>query len=171
MGANENQQYPFAALGAQIRQYREQWNQSLVELSHTLELDASVLEAIESGKTLPNEDVLDMIIEHFLLTDEQADDLIKIIDDYDNNTQEAIAKGLEEFMHKQMVMVMPLENKVVYTDSMQATVNKGGVVLQFFQNAQGQNVPVSKVGMSREHAEKMIEVLRATIESFDKNQK
>lgn len=171
MGANNNQQYPFAALGAKIRLYREQWNQSLSEVSGTLELDEAVLQAIESGKTLPTEDVLDMIIEHFLLTDEQADDLIKIIDDYDANTQENLVKGLEELVNKQMIMVMPVDNKVVYTDSMQATVNKGGVVLQFFQSAAGQNLPVSKVGMSREHAEKMIEVLQNTIKSFDQNQK
>lgn len=172
MGSNKNDQnQPFQDLGAKIRSLREQWNQSIGELSGTLELDEALLYAIESGKTLPSEDILDMIIEHFLLTDEQADDLLKTIEDYDTKTQEALGRGLEDALTKQMVMLMPLDSKVVYTDSMQATVNQGGVVIQFSQQVNGQSTPVSRVGMSREHAEKMIEVLKETIKSFDQNKK
>lgn len=172
MGSNKNDQnQPFQDLGAKIRSLREQWNQSIGELSGTLELDEALLHAIESGKTLPSEDILDMIIEHFLLTDEQADDLLKTIEDYDAKTQEALGRGLEDALTKQMVMLMPLDSKVVYTDSMQATVNQGGVVIQFSQQVNGQSTPVSRVGMSREHAEKMIEVLKETIKSFDQNKK
>jgi len=172
MGSNKNDEnYPFVVLGDRIRLLREQWNQTIDELSGSLELDRSVLMAIEAGKTMPNEDVLDMIIEHFLLTDEQADDLLKIVEDYDIKTQEALNKGLEDMLSKQMIMFMPLDSKVVYTDSMQATVNQGGVVIQFSQQVNGQPTPVSRVGMSREHAEKMIEVLKNTLKSFDQNQK
>src|SRR3990167_2356318 len=172
MGSNKNNQdQPFQELGAQIRSLREQWDQSISELSGTLELDPSVLVAIESGKTLPSEDILDMIIEHFLLTDEQAEVMLKTIEEYDTKTQEALSKGLEDALTKQMVMLMPIDSKVVYTDSMQATVNQGGVVIQFSQQVNGQAVPVSRVGMSREHAEKMIEVLKETIKSFDQNKK
>ncbi|MEK9196442.1 MAG: helix-turn-helix transcriptional regulator [Patescibacteria group bacterium] len=172
MGTNKNNQnQPFQDLGAKIRSLREQWDQSIGELSGTLELDPSLLVAIESGKTLPSEDILDMIIEHFLLTDEQAEDLLKTIEEYDIKTQEALGKGLEDALTKQMVMLMPLDSKVVYTDSMQATVNQGGVVIQFSQQVNGQSVPVSRVGMSREHAEKMIDVLKDTIKSFDQNKK
>ncbi|MEK7626213.1 MAG: helix-turn-helix transcriptional regulator [Patescibacteria group bacterium] len=172
MGSNKNDQnQPFQDLGAKIRSLREQWNQSIGELSGTLELDEALLHAIESGKTLPSEDILDMIIEHFLLTDEQADELLKTIEDYDTKTQEALGRGLEDALTKQMVMLMPLDSKVVYTDSMQATVNQGGVVIQFSQQINGQSTPVSRVGMSREHAEKMIEVLKETIKSFDQNKK
>lgn len=172
MGSEKNDDnYPFSILGDKIRSLREQWGQTVDEVSGSLEMDKSVLMAIELGKTMPNEDVLDMLIEHFLLTEEQADDLIKTVEDYDIKTQEALSKGLEDMLHKQMIMFMPIDSKVVYTDSMQATVNQGGVVIQFSQQINGQPAPVSRVGMSRQHAEKMIEVLKNTLKSFDQNQK
>jgi hypothetical protein len=52
-------------------------------------------------------------------------------------------------------------------------VNKHGVTLQFMQQSgqNNQSVPVSQVGMSREHAEKVIEVLSRTLREYDSNQK
>jgi hypothetical protein len=56
---------------------------------------------------------------------------------------------------------------------MQATINDNGVVMQFMQQAKpgGQQVPVTKVGMSRQHAERIIKVLQDTMREYDRNQK
>ena len=56
---------------------------------------------------------------------------------------------------------------------MHATVNDHGVILQFMQQIPNIQQPtiVSRVGMSREHAEKVIEVLTQTLKQYDANSK
>ncbi len=163
---------PYAALGAKIKHFRQQWHQSLDEVSGTLEIDVKILREIESGKTLPHEDLLNMLINHFLLTDDQADELRQLASLQTDQIADGMLNGLEEMIMKQIVMYLPVDSKIVYTDSMNATVNKHGVVLQFFQNAGPDKKPVSisQVGMSRDHAEKVIEVLKKTLQEYDRNQ-
>lgn len=171
MAKNNNE--PYKALGAKIKHFREQWHQSLGEVSGTLEIDVKTLKEIEAGKTLPPEDVLNMLINHFLLTDDQADELRQLASLQREQATEALVSGLEDMIMKQIVMYLPVDNKIVYTDSMNAIVNKHGVVLQFLQNSgnNGQPVTVSQVGMSKEHAEKVIEVLTKTLKEHEQNQK
>lgn len=163
---------PYAALGAKIKHFREQWQQSLDEVSGTLEIDENTLKEIEAGKTLPPEETLNMLINHFLLTDEQAEELRQLALLEQEHNAEGLITGLEDMIMKQIVMYLPVDNKTVYTDSMNATVNKHGVVLQFFQNAGPDKKPmsVSQVGMSRDHAERVIEVLKKTLQEYDRNQ-
>lgn len=171
MTQGENE--PYKALGAKLKNLREQWQQSIDEVSTTLEIDRKMLREIESGKLLPSENLMDMLISHFLLTEEQADDLraMTILPSDQDQMGETMLSGLEDVLMKQIVMYLPVDNRVVYTDSMNATVNKHGVVLQFMQSPtkDGKSIPVSQVGMSREHAERMIEVIRTTLEQHDKS--
>jgi transcriptional regulator with XRE-family HTH domain len=166
----KSNQEPFKALGARLKFLREQWQQSVDEVSGTLEIDEATLLAIESGTAMPPEELLDMLISHFLLTEDQAQDLRDLAAD-NRDQAEAFSEGLEDMLMKQIVMYLPVDNRVVYTDSMNATVNEHGVVLQFMQNT-GQNnqqAAVSKVGMSREHAERMLKVLRDTLDQHDRS--
>lgn len=170
----ENNNIPYKALGERIRFLREQWQQSLRELSAVLEVDLDTLKLIEDGKLLPETDVLDMMINHFLLTEDQADDLRELADLNDNSQPSmAMPAGFEDMLAKQIVMFMPIDNKVIYTDAMKANVNDHGVMLQFMQHIPGNPQPaiVSRVGMSREHAEKVIKVLSRTLEQYDQNKK
>lgn len=172
---SKNSHEPYAALGAKLKHFRTQWNQTVEEVSSTLEIDQKTLLAIEAGQTIPSETVLEMFISHFLLTDEQADEIRDIADNYKLQASEGLASGIEEMLMKQIVMYAPPEGKILYTDSMQATVNKSGVVLQFMQGTSGQGqknqqIMVSRVGMSREHAERVIEVLRTTLDQHYRSQ-
>lgn len=162
---------PYQDLGARIKLLREQWQQSVGEVSGTLEIDEATLLAIENGQTMPADELLDMLISHFLLTEEQADELREMVDQYNNQASEALMGGIEDMLMKQVVMYLPIDSKIVYTDSMNATVNDHGVVLQFMQSTgpDAQQLPVSKVGMSREHAERMIKVLRSTLDQHDRS--
>lgn len=166
---SKNPREPYQALGAKLKHLRTQWQQSVQEVSNTLEIDENTLKAIEAGKTIPSENMLEMFISHFLLTDEQANDLRQLADNYKEQANDVLASGIEDMLMKQIIAYVPIEGKILYTDSMQATVNKNGVVMQFMQNSSGQNgqqqqILVSRVGMSREHAERMIEVLRTTLD-------
>ena len=164
---------PFKPVGDRLRFLREQWQQSLKDVCSTLEIDETTLKAIEEGKSLPNEELLDLLISHFLLTEDQADDLRDLIDQVSPTSRATsemgLPAGLEDMLAKQVVMYMPLDNRIVYTDAMHANVNDHGVILQFMQRVPGVNqpVPVSRVGMSREHAEKIIEVLTKTLKQYD----
>lgn len=162
---------PYKAFGAKIKHLREQWQQSIDEVSTTLEIDGKTLREIESGKLLPTDGLLDMLISHFLLTEEQAEDLRTLAIPPSDLVSETLAGGFDDLLMKQVVMYLPVDNRVVYTDSMNATVNKHGVVLQFMQSTgkDSKSVPVSQVGMSREHAERMIEVIKSTLDHHDKS--
>lgn len=163
----------YEAFGARLKFLREQWQQSLHDVSNSLEIDETMLKALESGKALPSPEVLDMLISHFLLTEDQAQDLRELIEDNKEELESALTGNIEDIISKQLVMFLPVDNRVVYTDSMQATVNESGVILQFMQQAgNGQPVPISRVGMSRQHAERVIKVLQETLRHHDQgNQK
>ncbi len=169
MGSNDKPDRG-TALGARLKFLREQWQQSVHDVCSTLEIDEKTLKAFESGSLMPSPEVLDMLINHFLLTEDQAQDLRELAEDQREDGQDNLSSAMEDMLTKQLVMFMPVDSRVVYTDSMQATINDNGVVLQFMQqagNPNGQAVPVSKVGMSRMHAEKVIEVLQNTLRHHD----
>lgn len=162
---------PYKAFGDRVKFLREQWQQSLGEVSATLEIDLDTLQAIEDGKSLPDHEILDMLISHFLLTEDQAEDLRELADmGHEKFGNIPLPLGIEEMLAKQVVMYLPVDNKVIYTDAMHANVNDHGVILQFMQQLPNtQPAVVSKVGMSREHAERVIEVLKQTLSQYDFN--
>lgn len=167
---NKSNREPFEALGARLKFLREQWQQSVSEVSGTLEIDESTLKAIEDGKTMPAEEILDMLISHFLLTEDQAQDLRELAAEHRDQTNEALLGGIEDMLMKQIVMYLPVDNRVIYTDGMNATVNDHGLMLQFMQaGPDGKQMAVSRVGMSREHAERMIRVIRETLDHHDRS--
>jgi hypothetical protein len=166
---------PYRAFGAKIKHFRQQWKQTVSDVSGTLEIDEIFLKEMESGKVLPNENQLDMIINHFLLTSEQADELRGLARTQVDQSAENLIGGVEDMLMKQLVMYMPIEQRVIYTDGMNVTVNRHGVVLQFTQNTgtsdKAKSNVVCQVGMSREHAEKVVQVLKKTLSEHDKNHK
>lgn len=161
---NKDKSSKYTALGARLKFLREQWQQSLKEVSTTLEIDEKTLRAFETGKIAPPVELLDMLISHFLLTEDQAQDLRDLAEDQKEELEGGIPITPEDMLSRQLVMFLPIDNKVVYTDSMHATVNEHGVILQFMQQTgNGLPVPISKVGMSLNHAERVIEVLQNTL--------
>ena len=165
---------PYKALGDRLKFLREQWQQSVHDVSGTLEIDEKLLKAIEAGKTLPEIELLDMLISHFLLTEDQADDLRELAEQSQKEISDStFPTGLEDLLTKQVVMYLPLDNRIVYTDGMHANVNDHGVILQFMQQVPNGSQPnvVSRVGMSREHAERIIQVLQQTLSQYETNKK
>jgi len=170
---DKNSEKPYKALGDRLKFLREQWQQSIREVSGTLEIDEKTLIAIEEGTVLPEYETLDMFISHFLLTEDQAEDLRQLVDNSlsKNSDLTGFPPNLDDALTKQLVMYMPIDNKVIYTDGMNANVNDHGVILQFMQQTPASKQPmiVSRVGMSRQHAEKIIQVLKHTLEQYDAN--
>jgi transcriptional regulator with XRE-family HTH domain len=168
--SNNDKSDRYVALGKRLKFLREQWQQSVSDVCGTLEIDEKMLRAFEAGKIMPPADVLDMLINHFLLTEEQAQDLRELAEEQKDEIDGGLSTNIEDLLARQIVMFMPIDNRIVYTDSMTATVNDSGVILQFMQQTpNGQAVPISRVGMSRAHAERVIEVLQNTLKHHDQD--
>src|SRR5688572_23393470 len=112
---NKDKSDRYVALGARLKFLREQWQQSLKDVCSTLEIDEKMLRAFEAGKIAPPAEVLDMLINHFLLTEDQAQDLRELAEDPKEELEAGLA-ALDETLSKQLVMFLPIDTKVVYTD-------------------------------------------------------
>jgi transcriptional regulator with XRE-family HTH domain len=151
---------PYYQLGKRLKEAREKLKQTLAEVSGSVEIDLDTLSHIENGQQRPNEDTLMLLINHLNLSDQQASDLWEMAGYSHIN---ADMEGL-----KPLAAILPLDNRVIYTDMMNVMVNNYGVVLSFMQNTGGgQPQTVAKVGMSKEHARSVLEVLKTTLEKSE----
>lgn len=102
-----------------------------------------------------------LLISHFSLRDDEALKLWRLAG-FDSSLN-GISAGASEAMNMSTVVN---DNKVLYTDMVQVSVNNYGVILNFLQGigSDGKPSAVARIGMSREHANSIIEVLTKTID-------
>lgn len=160
MGENR-QPFPYKNLGSRLRKKRESVHESLAEVSGAVEIDVEMLTKIEQGITLPSEDILLLLISHLNLTEEEA---LKLWEMAGYEKRKSDEPQPDDNIGKQVVMVVPFDNRALYSDSVQITVNKNGVVFNFMQTGNGQPNTVSRIGMSKEHAYTVLNVLKDTLE-------
>ncbi len=169
MAEGKSKQYPYRTLGFQLRSLRDKEKESISDVSGAVEIEPELLVEIESGLKLPSEDILLLLISHFGLKNNEAMKLWKLAG-Y-NNLSDLDDSSQQEAFHPQAAMfVLPIDSRVVYTDSVQASVNDFGIVVNFQQASQQSSQPliVSRVGMSREHAENVVEVLQRILSDLSK---
>lgn len=146
----------YQQLGHHLRALRARRGESLAEASGAVEIDVKQLAEFELGKNRPTEDILLLLISHFGALDDEAVRLWQAAG-YDKEAASAGSYRVET------------SETVLFTDVVDIVVNNFGVVMSFMQSA-GRGTPLStvaKVGMSREHAKSVLEVLRQTIERAD----
>jgi transcriptional regulator with XRE-family HTH domain len=163
MSDEVKKELPYARLGHQLKRLREKLQETLAEVSGAVEIEVDALQYMEQGKDRPSEDILELLMNHFELKDEEAKKLWQLAgyrekDLYAENRRDD-TEGLPS------VIVMPMDARIVYTDMVNATVNNYGVVLTFMQGNGPNNQPlaISRVGMSKEHAHSLIELLQKTM--------
>lgn len=162
--ADTNQEYPFKTLGARLRGMRERLRESLAEVSGAVEIELDALTAIEQGKHRPSEDILLLLISHFGVKEDEATSLWNLAGYEKDGTMQSMSA--DEFgAIKNGVMVLPLDLRIAYTDMAHVVVNDHGVVLNFMQSNGPNNQPlvVSRLGMSRDHAESVVELLQKAL--------
>lgn len=167
---SSEQKLPFKALGERLRSVRQKLQESAFEVCGAVEIDPELLERIESGVERPSEDILQLLINHFDLHD-QAENLWSLAgydspsshDHEDSNDSHQARPG------QQAMMIMAVDPRVVYSDQVQVTANRSGVVLNFAQNTIVSQPPLmaARVGMSREQA---MDVARAIQEALQRSQ-
>ncbi|HMS50339.1 MAG TPA: helix-turn-helix domain-containing protein [Candidatus Saccharibacteria bacterium] len=162
---------PFLSLGKELKQAREARKQTLAEVSGAVEIDIDMLQDIEQGSRRPSEDILLLLINFFDLEDTESTKLWELAGYTDGKQKDSSSVHAMGFdLGQPVAMVMPMDLRVIYTDSVQITTNDYGVVLNFMQSAgpNGQPLAVSRVGMSKEHANKIVQVLSQALTTTNK---
>lgn len=154
---------PFRLLGVELKALRQRLSESLLEVSGAIEIDINRLERIESGIERPSEDILMLLISHFGMQDDEAVDLWQLAG-YDRlNKKESIDEDLKQ---RSVVLMMTLDTRILYSDYVNLTAGKNGIVLDFSQNNiefGNPSFPVARIGMSYDQARELMLVLHQSI--------
>ena len=165
-----NNQYPYRTFGQVLKKLRAKASKTVAEVSGAVEIDETKLAQFEDGKLRPTEDILLLLIQHFDLKDVQATELWSLAG-YDGLPDQEKFFINDEYgdVQQTTVMISAQDARIVYTDMIQVMVNNYGVIINFMQGAGPGNQPmaVSRVGMSKEHARSVLEVLKKTLEQSE----
>lgn len=148
---------PFKPLGGHLKFLREQSRQSLAEVSGAVEIDQSALERIEDGVERPAEDVLLLLISYFGMKDQEAVQLWELAGYTGELPDHIHASDDLPPGNKNVVMVLAMDMRTVYTDGLEVVTNPAGVTITYTQTI-GQNkvAPVARLGMSYQQAEQVM---------------
>jgi transcriptional regulator with XRE-family HTH domain len=167
MSQKHNTEYPFGSLGSRLKKMRVGRQESLAEVSGAVEIDIEMLTLIEEGKERPAEDILLLLISHFAVKEDEAVKLWEMA----GYTGHQLPAGpiQQDDSGLSQVVAMPADTRIVYTDMVHVMVNNYGVVMNFMQGAGPHNQPmaVARIGMSKEHARSVLEVLQKTLDQSE----
>jgi transcriptional regulator with XRE-family HTH domain len=163
-------QFPYQSFGRALKELRSKAAKSPAEVSGAVEIDETKLTSYESGAQRPSEDIMVLLLQHFSVKDDKADELWRLAGYMDTPTPEQVF-GNDEFGGiEEISMQIPVnDTRIIYTDMLQVMVNNYGVIMNFMQGAGPHNQPVAaaRVGMSKEHARTVIDVLQKTLDQAD----
>ncbi len=147
---------PHQKFGQIVHALRRKYLESRRELSAALEINVEYLDRLEQGKERPTEELVEQLVSHFNLDDGLAHNLW-LFAGYPYEKLEDITIPTAN--------VPIAEARISYTDSAHISANNFGVVLNFMQNAGPNNQPlvVSRLGMSKEHAKQVADLIYQTI--------
>ena len=153
-------QSPFVLLGQKLKQARETRHESVAEVSGAVEIDTDLLERIERGEECPSEDILTLLISHFALREHEAVQLWE----WAGLQRGPSLESLQDVMSRATVVLVALDARVMYSDSAHISGDENGVVLNFMQTGpQSQLASIARIGMSYEHAAKVVAALQTAM--------
>lgn len=153
--SGENSEGQYEQLGKKLKELRARAKETLAETSGAVELDSAELAHFELGRKRPTEDILLLLISHFSARDDEALQLWEMAGYSSAKLPSSEAKE----------PAAENDNKVLFTDMVDVTVNNYGVVMNFSQSGGVNQQPtsVARVGMSREHAKSILKILEITL--------
>ena len=160
----EPQNKPFQPLGGHLKYLREQSHQSLSEVSGAVEIEVAALERIEAGLERPAEDVLLLLISYFGMKDQEAVQRWEMAG-YNGDIPEQIRPNDDvTFNHKNVVMLLAMDMRTVYSDGVEVVTNAAGVTINFAQTTGLNKVaPVARLGMSFEQANQVMHTIERAL--------
>lgn len=160
---------PFRMLGNRLKALRERAKETLADTSGAVEIDVKQLASYELGQSRPAEDVLMLLISHFDVKDDESVRLWELAG-YGMPKLGGIIGISEELLGEFPFPLTGSAPKILFTDTVDVIVNNYGVVMNFMQGSgsAGQPSSIAKVGMSREHAKSVLQILQATLAQTEK---
>jgi transcriptional regulator with XRE-family HTH domain len=160
----EAMQKPYQKLGEELKDIRQKHHESLAEVSGAVEIDTDFLERIEGGQERPSEDVLMLLISHFNIADEDSLGLWQLAGYYFDQAN-IDRNPLNNDPNRGVVVMMALDSRIVYSDDVEISVDKKGVVVNFLQHGSlnNQQIPIARVGMSHEQAKDLLRSLHQSL--------
>lgn len=157
---------PFKQFGQRLKGIRQKLQETKADVSGAVEIDESALDRYETGKERPSEDILNLLISHFDMHDDDAANLWHLAgyeqprsQDDEDSLPEDLASG------RAGVLVMAIDPRIIYSDGMHVNASQQGVVLSFAQlGGAPQPLVTTRVGMSREQARNVIRTLQAALD-------
>jgi len=167
MSENKRLGQPYKLLGNRLKNLRIQLQQTVAEVSGAVEIEVLALEQIELGSKRPAEEILALLISYFEVKEEEATN-IWLLAGYDDKNLSSM-QGIFE-LNQPIAFAMPMDTRVVYTDMVHVMINNFGVVMNFMQGAGPKTQPlaVARIGMSKEHARSVLEILDQSLKQADK---
>ena len=161
--SDTNREFPYRSLGLHLKKARQKLQETLAEVSGAVEIDIDTLQDIEHGIRRPSEDLLLLLVSHFDMSDRAVDQLWALAG-YDSSSD---LNGDSD--NKNTVFVMPFDVRVVYADMAHVTANDFGVVVNFLQSGgpNSQPMAISRVGMSKEHAQSVIQLMQDALDQVE----
>lgn len=152
--------FPYKNIGERLRSWRQKAHESIDEVSGAVEIDREQLQKIEKGLELPSEDILLLLISHLDVTEKDAEAVLEQAGYLRNQFELPKLSAMDEQIIKQTLMVIPFDNRILYSDSVNISATPNGLVMDFLQTTNNpQPATISRVGMSLEHAQRMHKLL------------
>ncbi|MBP9852474.1 MAG: family transcriptional regulator [Patescibacteria group bacterium] len=172
MAESNHAKYPYEILGALLKKLREGKKESLADVSGAVEMDEAVIADYEKGQKRPSEDILLLLMNHFGVQDDRAEELWDIAG-YESTSQDQEGRAPhddESFERRaQQTMMVMLDPRVMYSDGIEVFASNEGVVMNFHQRigVSGQPLVVSRIGMSREQARTFMGLIHKVLYDMD----
>jgi transcriptional regulator with XRE-family HTH domain len=156
---------PFSDFGKQLREMRQKAKESIADVSGAVEVDTKVIAEIEAGKNQPSEDIVLLLISHFALKEDEALKMWELAG-FEQERTGLSSMVSDESGVQQTAYISQNDARILYSDMIHVNANQFGVVINFLQGLGANNQPmaVSRIGMSREHAQSLLDVLSKTLE-------
>ncbi len=166
MSEQNKRELPFKSLGNRLKKMRVSRQESLAEVSGAVEIEIEALSEFELGNKRPSEDILLLLISYFGV---KEDDAVKLWEIAGYTSKQLPAASITNDQITLQAAVLPIDTPIVYTDMVHVMVNNYGVVMNFMQGSGPNNQPlaVARIGMSKEHARSVLEVLQKTLEQSE----
>lgn len=163
--SDQFRQQVFEELGKELKKLRLQKQLSIAEVSGAVEVDIDTMAAWENGEARPSEEVLLLLIGFFDVADDKATRIWSIAG-YGEASQ---SQDLIDDMQQVGAFVTPQDARILYTDMTHTSASNHGVTINFMQSSGplGKPMIVSRLGMSRDHAENLLNLLQEVLRTDD----
>lgn len=163
---SNSSQTPYKKLGTFLKSLREGNHESAAEVSSAVEIDETTLQEFETGSNRPSEDILLLLISHYGVQEERAEELWRLAGYASSDKSDDMPPN--DMMKHQAMMIM-IDPRIMYSDVAEISANGQGIVLAFSQSGgpSSQPLTVSKIGMSREQAQAVMGLLHQALWNMD----